>query len=131
MRKQFILLIVCSVLSGCGTTHYSDRVASELREARVKCSQLQRGMRRSDVETILSPIPSSGLGFEWNISGIVSVSYQLYPGIQVAVEYGASTGTLLMVPHELSVNLNSRDKETRHLNTFLWTRFHESYDAVA
>ena len=69
-------------------------------------------MKRQDVEAILKPIPGSRLGLEWNISGFLLVPYQLYPGIQVTVHYDVSTN-LLRAPDELSVNLDSRDNETR------------------
>ncbi|SPE60940.1 exported hypothetical protein [Verrucomicrobia bacterium] len=123
VKSAFMLAVVSLLVIGCCTSHqvawhYSDRVMGELKEAKGKVSQLHRGMERQDVESILKPMTGpTRFGFEWNISGTLSVPYELYPGIRVTIDYGASTSTLVIVPVDLDVNLDSRDREAKHFKS--------------
>ncbi len=55
MNKSLVIGIVCIVILGCQTTHYSDRTMADLHDAKFKLSQLREGMKREEVEAILNP----------------------------------------------------------------------------
>jgi hypothetical protein len=50
---------------------------------------------------------------DWDNTGYLPVSYQLYPGIWITVEYLAPRNILLRFPTYLDVALSRNDKPTR------------------
>ena len=68
MNKSLVIGIVCIVILGCQTTHYSTD-HRQLHDAKFKLSQLREGMKREEVEAILKPLPDQ-LPFDWKFQVI-------------------------------------------------------------
>jgi len=112
MIKLLVIGIICVVLSGCTSPRYSDRTLTNFHEAKTRLSQLREGMKRAEVEAILKPLPLQAAS-DWDNTGYLPVSYRLYPGIWVHVDYLAPRYVLLRLPTSLEVALNNKDKPTR------------------
>ncbi len=112
MIKLLIISLACLVLSGCASSRYSERTEANFHEAKVRLSQLRAGMTRAEVEAVLKAIPQKPVS-DWDNTGYLPVSYLLYPGISVTIDYLAPKNVLLQRPAYLDVALNRRDKPTR------------------
>lgn len=112
MIKLLIVGILCLVLAGCASSRYSERTEANFHEAKVRLSQLRTGMTRAEVEAILKAMPQKPAS-DWDNTGYLPVSYRLYPGISVTIDYLAPKNILLQLPSYLDVALNRRDKPTR------------------
>lgn len=112
MIKLLFVGILCLVLTGCASSRYSERTEANFHEAKVRLSQLRTGMTRVEVEGILQAMPQKPAS-DWDNTGYLPVSYQLYPGIWVTIDYLAPKNVLLQRPTCLDVALTRRDKPTR------------------
>ena len=112
MNKLLIIAIFCTVLTGCSTSpRYSDRTIANFHEAKARILQLREGMKRDEVEAILKPLPQTRAS-DWDNTGYLPVTYRLYTGIWLHVDYFAPQNVLLRLPTAIQVNLNNKDKPT-------------------
>ena len=108
MQKIKLLMLMLSIaVLGCRSVRYTDQMLSDMHEAKVLVSQIHYGMKRSDVEALLHPLPS--LDNELSISGITRAHYLLKSGIMVDVDYGPYN-TTGMPPTSLEVKLDRINK---------------------
>jgi len=112
MIRLLLVALFCAIICGCSSPRYSDRTVENFHEAKSRVSQLRTGMTRAEVESILQAKPQKPPA-EWDNTGYLPVSYRLYPGIWVHVDYMAPRYILLQLPTYLDVALNRNDKPIR------------------